>query len=149
MTVEAGFAVVAAVNELLLQSWGGVIRVFPHMPDVWQDVSFETLRAEGAFLVSASLRGGKIAYLRIESEAGGVCRVKNPYEGGCRLMSGGHEKMFSGELLSFETVPGGSYLLLPEDAAVSDGDFTFSPPVSYTHLDVYKRQEKGRRPQTV
>lgn len=133
MTVEAGFAVVAAVNELLLQSWGGVIRVFPHMPDVWRDVSFETLRAEGAFLVSASLRGGKFAYLRIESEAGGVCRVKNPYKGGCRLMSGGHEKMFSGELLSFETVPGGSYLLLPEDAAVSDGDFTFSPLPFYSH----------------
>ena len=65
-------------------------------------------------------------------------------------MSGGHEKIFSGELLSFETVPGGSYLLLPEDAAVSDGDFTFSPLPFYSHQacllytsDVYKRQPQG------
>ena len=35
MTLEAGFAAAAAIMEMVLQSWGGTIRVFPTVPDWW------------------------------------------------------------------------------------------------------------------
>ena len=35
-TLEGNFLASQAVHEMLLQSWGGVIRVFPAMPARWQ-----------------------------------------------------------------------------------------------------------------
>ncbi|MDX9974626.1 MAG: hypothetical protein RBU21_16695 [FCB group bacterium] len=80
MTLEAGFGAAAAIQEMLLQSQGGVIRVFPSMPDRWHDAQFENLRAEGAFVVTAQMKDGKVRYVRIRSEAGGKCRIRNPFE---------------------------------------------------------------------
>lgn len=76
MEAECGFT--AAVNEMLLQSWGGRVRVFPSVPDEWGDVSFRNLRAEGGFLVSAERRHGQIISATIESERGGEVRVVWP-----------------------------------------------------------------------
>src|SRR5512141_200585 len=52
-TLEGNFGAAAALQEMLLQSYAGFIEVFPAIPAAWKDVSFTTLRAEGAFLVSA------------------------------------------------------------------------------------------------
>jgi hypothetical protein len=60
---------------MLLQSWGGKLRVFAGVPDSWQDVTIDKLRGEGAFLVSASRRNGKTQWVRIKSLAGEPCRV--------------------------------------------------------------------------
>ena len=61
---------------MLLQSWGGKIRIFPAVPDSWQDVVFHDLRAEGAFLVSAKRKNGKTEWIKIKSLAGEPCIVK-------------------------------------------------------------------------
>ena len=45
-----------AVNDMLLQSSEGFLRFFPVWP-AGEDAAFDTLRAVGAFLVSASLEG--------------------------------------------------------------------------------------------
>ena len=78
-TLEGNFAAAAAVQEMLLQSYSGTIRLFPAVPAAWQDASFETLRAEGAFLVSAERRGGVVQRVEIVSERGGACRLENPF----------------------------------------------------------------------
>ncbi|MBX3095896.1 MAG: hypothetical protein KF812_03460 [Fimbriimonadaceae bacterium] len=65
-TLEGNFLAMNAVHEMLLQSWSPtpgildseVIRVFPAVPDAWQDASFRDLRAEGGYRVSASREGG-------------------------------------------------------------------------------------------
>lgn len=59
----------ATLNEMVLQSYEGKIRIFPDW-DMDIDCSFENLRADGAFLVSASVSGGKIGVIKIESEKG-------------------------------------------------------------------------------
>ena len=66
-----------AVTEMLLQSWDGVLRLFP----VWsgEDASFRNLRAVGAFLVSATLADGKVTEFTIESEAGALCSFASPF----------------------------------------------------------------------
>ncbi len=64
----------ATINEMLMQSYEGVIRLFP----CWNkedDASFENLRADGAFLVSAELKNEKISSLIIKSLKGRKCNV--------------------------------------------------------------------------
>ena len=69
-----------AVNEMLLQSHDGVIRLFPCWPREL-DARFRTLRAVGAFLVSAELKSGSVALARIDSEQGRDCTFLNPWPG--------------------------------------------------------------------
>ena len=74
----------AAVNEMLLQSHGGVMRFFP----VWDapalgPASFTTLRAYGAFLVSAAVdAAGAVAPVALASEVGGDVVFETPWGGG-------------------------------------------------------------------
>lgn len=75
--IETSLSYNTCVQDMLLQSWGNKIRVFPALPDVWQDVSFHNLRTEGAFLVSAKREKGKTCFVRIKSLAGEPCIV-NP-----------------------------------------------------------------------
>jgi len=63
----------------LLQSHTGIIHIFPAIPDDWIDVSFEKLRAEGAFLVSATQTNSKINEVKIMAETGGIFRLANPF----------------------------------------------------------------------
>lgn len=80
-TLEGNFAFAAGVQEMLIQSHGGLIRVFPAIPSSWQDVSFNDFRTEGAFLVSASLEAGRLSGLSVYSEKGGHLRLKHPETG--------------------------------------------------------------------
>lgn len=69
-----------AVNDMLMQSVGGIISFFPVWPD-GEDASFVDLRAKGAFLVSASYNGTRKTIdssIRIYSEAGRNCSVLRP-----------------------------------------------------------------------
>jgi alpha-L-fucosidase 2 len=78
-TLEGNFLAMEAVHEMLLQGWGGIVRIFPAVPAAWQDVSFRDLRAEGGWKVTAELRVGKVVRLEILSTAGGTLRLKSPW----------------------------------------------------------------------
>ncbi len=80
-TLEANFGAVQAVHEMLLQSWGGRIRVFPAVSERWADVSFDNLHAEGGFRVSAERRGGRTHWVRIQADAGGLLRLRDLFDG--------------------------------------------------------------------
>ena len=73
------FAASMAVSELLVQSVGDVIRVFPAWP-ADRDAAFCDLRAQGGFLVSAEQKGGRIATLAVTSTAGGALRLLSPWK---------------------------------------------------------------------
>jgi hypothetical protein len=74
--IETPLSGAAGVINFLLQSWKNKIRVFPAMPNNWQDASFENLRAEGGFLVSAVYKNGKTQFVVVKSVAGEPCTVK-------------------------------------------------------------------------
>jgi alpha-L-fucosidase 2 len=78
-TLEGNFAAAAGVQEMLLQSHRGVIVLFPAVPAAWKDVAFTTLRAHGAFLVSAQRTGGAVSRVEIVAEQGGRCRLISPF----------------------------------------------------------------------
>jgi hypothetical protein len=73
--------IAAPLQEMLLQSYGGVLRLFPAWPAA-VPASFRTLRAEGAFLISASWENGTVTSLEILSEKGGECRLYSPWDSG-------------------------------------------------------------------
>ena len=66
---------------MLLQSHTGVVEVFPAVPEQWKDVTFTSLRAQGAFLISAERRGGLVVKVEIVSEKGGVLKLLSPFSG--------------------------------------------------------------------
>jgi len=78
-TLEGNFAFAAGLQEMLIQSHAGAIVLFPAIPDEWKDVSFDKLRTEGAFLVSAKMEGGGITEVEILSLEGADCRMRNPF----------------------------------------------------------------------
>jgi alpha-L-fucosidase 2 len=79
-TLEGNFAFASGLQEMLLQSYAGFIEVMPAVPAEWKDVSFQDLRAEGAFLVSVKKEGGQIDEVKIVSEKGGITKLKLPFK---------------------------------------------------------------------
>ncbi len=55
-----------------------VIRVFPAWPKSW-NAKYKLL-AKNGFLVSSSIKNGKIEYVEIESQIGEECRIRNPWD---------------------------------------------------------------------
>ncbi len=80
-TLEGNFAAAQAVHEMLLQSWGGRVRVFPAMPPAWRDASFRNLRAEGGFSISAERRDGRTIAVSVAATVERSLRLKNPFDG--------------------------------------------------------------------
>ncbi|MDH6354279.1 alpha-L-fucosidase 2 [Dysgonomonas sp. PH5-45] len=79
--VETPLSVVESINYMLLQSWGGVVRIYPAVPDKWKNIAFRDFRTEGAFLVSAKYNNGIISDVSLISERGNICAVLNPWQG--------------------------------------------------------------------
>ena len=73
--IETPLGGARAIQDMLIQSWGNAIRVFPAVPDAWPDVEFHHFSAEGAFLVSAKREKGQTRWIRIQSLAGKPCRL--------------------------------------------------------------------------
>ncbi|MEN8114509.1 MAG: glycoside hydrolase family 95-like protein, partial [Actinomycetota bacterium] len=84
-TLEGNFAFASGIHEMLLQSHTGIVRVFPAIPGSWSDVSFKTLRTEGAFLVSATRENGACTRVEITAEKGGTIRLADPFRDGSGL----------------------------------------------------------------
>jgi alpha-L-fucosidase 2 len=76
--IEQCSCVPSCINEMLLQSHEGVIRLFPVWPKD-RPARFGRLRACGAFLVSAEFHDGEVRVLMIESEKGRPCTLQNPW----------------------------------------------------------------------
>ncbi|MEO5712325.1 MAG: glycoside hydrolase family 95-like protein [Luteolibacter sp.] len=102
------------INEMLLQSHEGALRFFPVWPKNL-DARFGTLRADGAFLVSAQLKSGEISGVTIASEKGRDCTVVNPWPEKKVLVTrnGSAAETVGGERFTLKTVAGGTLSLSP------------------------------------
>jgi hypothetical protein len=78
-TLEGNFAFASGVQEMLIQSYQGFVEIFPAVPDSWSTVSFDQLRTEGAFLVSAKKENGQVKTVAIKAEKDGILLLKNPF----------------------------------------------------------------------
>ena len=104
-TLEGNFAFASGIQEMLLQSHTGVVRIFPAIPKDWAEVRFDLLRAQGAFLISADWREGKTVSVKIQSEKGGILRLKNPLGDRISGLEGLTHQIENG-ILTIQTKPG-------------------------------------------
>ena len=73
--IESPLSFATCIHDMLLQSWGGTLRVFPAAPEPWSDVAFKDLRGQGAFLVSAKKHDGVTQFVKVKSLVGSPCVV--------------------------------------------------------------------------
>lgn len=108
------FALPAVINECLLQSYDGALRLFPNWPSTGR-AEFRTLRAAGAFLVSAAREAGHTAWIEVLCERGGALRILMPDEwrAGARALTGDGERACAGPMIELDTHPGQLVQLVP------------------------------------
>ena len=118
-----------AINEMLLQSYDGIIRVCPAVPAEW-NVRFD-LAAAGGFRIRAEQKDGRVLFVSVASRLGGRCRILHPWpvEGQpvCLEMTpdGAHHPVQLSDdvagaerILLWETIAGRRYLLVRREADV-------------------------------
>ena len=151
----------AAVNEMLMQSDGGIIRLFPAMPDgsceydrllkrgepineftarynvypAWNNAAFDKLLARGAFEISSELCDSKITHLKVTSKAGGRVRITSPYSLDGILAK--TEYTAENNVLEFDTVAGESYEFGIKSKKEDVADEEILTHTSYTKRKVF------------
>jgi hypothetical protein len=98
------FALPVVINECMMQSYNGTIRLFPNWP-INKDAEFHNLRAAGAFLVSATLKNGEISKVVIYSEAGSTLKIILPW-GSCTMKNAAGKKILNSKNLEIDTKKG-------------------------------------------
>ncbi|MEU0948191.1 Tat pathway signal sequence domain protein [Streptomyces canus] len=79
--IETPLSAAQSLHDMVCQSWGGVVRVFPALPAAWKDLTVHDFRTQGAFLLSAVRQGGVTRWVRLVSEAGAPCVVRHGIAG--------------------------------------------------------------------
>lgn len=108
------FALPAVINECLIQSYDGIINLFPNW-DMSIDANFSTLRTQGAFLISASVKNGVIEPITCLSEQGNKLLLDNPWNADNVTITPSNGSPFTVKpdngLISFDTTPGITYTI--------------------------------------
>ncbi len=99
------FGLPVVINECLLQSYNGVIRLFPNWPSE-QTARFESLRAVGAFLVSAEYKNGQVNHVEVLSEKGGTLKIYSPWPLGASILVDGKPFKIKDNLLEWPMTRG-------------------------------------------
>jgi alpha-L-fucosidase 2 len=68
--IESPLSAAQTLHDMLIQSWGDKIRVFPAMPAEWKEAVFDSLSAEGGYLISARREKGLTRWVRVRSLSG-------------------------------------------------------------------------------
>jgi hypothetical protein len=109
--IESLFGAVAGINEMLLQSPGGIIRVFPAVPEE-RSASFQNLRAVGAVLVSAEKVGRQINLVELKPLFDTEIKLANPWPGeSVLLVDKDGETVVQGDVLTWQAKAGVTYRL--------------------------------------
>jgi len=78
-TLEGNFLAMEAVRDLLLASHGETVQVFPATPSAWATASFEKLRAQGGYVVSAKRAEGQTTEVEIRAQHDGTLVLTDPF----------------------------------------------------------------------
>jgi hypothetical protein len=118
----------SAMNESLLQSYNGSIRVFPALPSDSTLVTRFTLAARGGFLVTSEREAADVKYVGLKSLRGSSATVVNPWGAVAvqvrDLSTGAIVLTSSSASLGFDTVTDGIYVI--ERIAKPLGGYTYA-----------------------
>jgi alpha-L-fucosidase 2 len=74
--IDGNFGGSAAILEMLVQSWGGEIRILPALPRAWPEGAVHGLRARGGIEVDLDWAGGHATRLTLRGKPGQVVKVR-------------------------------------------------------------------------
>ena len=111
------FALPAVLNECMMQSYAGSIRIFPNTNNLGP-ARFDNLRAVGAFLVSATYDGAAVTHLSLYSEKGKTAKLVSPWAGkGLHVIrNSDHAQVqvaLNDDVATFNTRAGETYQITP------------------------------------
>lgn len=94
-----------------------VIRVFPAWPKEWN--AQYTLLCRGGFLVTSSINEEKIEFVEILSQAGEICKLRNPWPDSdvTIYVNGKEQKEEKGALITFNTQVDDRYVIVPKGSS--------------------------------
>lgn len=78
-TLEGNFAFAQGLHEMLLQTYAGVIRIFPATPQRWENISFQSLVAEGGTLVSATMKNHQVTRIELTATSDRTVHLMLPF----------------------------------------------------------------------
>ena len=111
--LDAGGNSAFNLQEMLLQSHQGVIRIIPAWPKDWSGLF--RLRARQGFLITAAVENGKVPFVKIQSFSGNPCVLENPWKVHQAVVRKGHVKLLESddEIFQFSTEKNASYIIEP------------------------------------
>lgn len=92
--IETPLASAECIQQLLLQSWGDKVRVFPAIPETWEDANFNNFSAQGGFIVSAEYKNHKTKWIEITSIKESKCIIECDIKKGRIIYKSGEPKEF-------------------------------------------------------
>lgn len=158
----------AALNEMLIQSHNGLIRVFPALPDGdpeydrawrqgysagdfsriavpyegWDTLRIDKLLCRGAFEVSASMTARALDFILVHSKKGGTVNITSPFMGdGLSVFCDGEKVRFenNNNVFTFDTEEDRTYII------AKTADVSTEPPADdyseqlFTHYTYTRR----------
>lgn len=107
------FGLPVVINECLLQSYNGVIRLFPNWPKD-QTAAFHQLRCVGAVLISAEFKNREVTWVTATSERGGPVTILSPWPLHSRISVDGKSTRVNQSEYKFSMKPGQTLVLKKE-----------------------------------
>jgi alpha-L-fucosidase 2 len=104
MSMESMSVLATAMNESLLQSYDGVLRIAPAFNG--PKTGRFTLFAEGGFVVSSEIVSGRVNWISIRSLQGKPCRLKLPWREATVYSNMKKRKLIQGDIAEIKTSAG-------------------------------------------
>jgi len=139
MGMESMSVLACAMNESLLQSYDGVIRV---APAVTQDQNAQfTLHAQDGFIVSSEIKNGKVLWISVISRFGKKCRIQNPWENTYIYKNGSKTACIKQQTIEFPTSKNDIFAIVPNERIIENWKIL---SLRYEENDIPQTSPDGR-----
>jgi len=129
MSMESMSILATAMNEALLQSHDGILRIFPAF--LASKNGRFTLHAEGGFVVSSEIKSGKVQWISIKSLLGNPCKLQLPWrEAVVQSSLKKNHQLVSGEITEIKTKANEVIMILPQGQDLSTWSVVSEKPLA-------------------